>query len=429
MKLNDEIIDDYLLGTLSPADHAEFEALLKSDASARERLADAKLLLEMLEASAPEVPSKRMWAGIRAKIALPTADGEPSFLERLSSWLAGPRLRMGLAGAMAVFFVVIGLRHMREPQALDLAALKNEAPAPAAAPAKAKEKAAPAMASRRAEKRSVMAAKPAPAEQSAAAPAPAMAAAPKEAVKRGPTEVEKALAEQDLDGVIATMLRQRQNSAVASMSLSGAGSGGGARAVSYGGAPLADRAMGEEEAYDSSEPLPSAPSRVDSNGFWDFRAAALALNRRDWLTATRELQAASNAAPEAAERSFARSTLHLLSAGGRPVVAKADLGESKELNVQSAQRWQVFVDSHVARYFGGVVARMPGLRSEGNELVLDMAVDRASFSPGTRFVKLSEEDGKVSQVKDSAGETVDAVEFGAPRGADYLLRANELRLK
>jgi hypothetical protein len=97
------------------------------------------------------------------------------------------------------------------------------------------------------------------------------------------------------------------------------------------------------------------------------------------------------------------------------------------LDVLQASRWQVFIDNHVARYSGGVSTRMPGLRSEGSELLLDMAFDRAMFSPDTRFVRVTDE--SPVRVMGSHGETIESPEFRAPRGADYLLRARELRLK
>jgi len=432
MKWTDEIIDDYILGQLSAVDRVEFERLLESDASARERLSEARLLLEMLESSAPEVPSQRMWQSIRSQISQTVPVASPSWMQRLVSWLARPQMRMGMAGVFALLLVVVGLRHLPtqapsmaqvQPQAETVPEVRNKAAAKPMAAARQR----PAVASLKMDRD--------------AAPAAKMA-------KHEPTEVEKALSEQDLDGVIATLLRQRQTATqlanigqpsrpggAGPASLAAASAApqesqdNGVQTVSYGG-PAMPTLHDQGGGAQGLGALPAAQSRVDANGFWDFHIAASALNRRDWLTATRELQAASDAAPEAAERAFAQSTLQLLSAGGQPVVAKVDLGESRELNVQSAARWQVFVDDHVARYFGGVVARMPGLRSEGDELVLDMAFDRASFSPGTRFIRLAADDGGVlSQVKDAQGAVVDSNEFRAPKGADYLLRANELRLK
>jgi hypothetical protein len=97
------------------------------------------------------------------------------------------------------------------------------------------------------------------------------------------------------------------------------------------------------------------------------------------------------------------------------------------LSVQSAARWQIFVENHLARYSGSVVTRMPGLRSDGDDLALDMAADRASFGPGTHFVRV--QDDQLSVVKDAQGQTVNSTEFSAPNGAEYLLAAHELRLK
>jgi hypothetical protein len=423
MNLTDELIDDYLSGNLEDRERLEFERELDSNPSARLRLDEERLVSEMLRASAPQAPSEAMWMVIKSRISqAEPKQASSSPWQRLAAAFAGPGMRLGLASACALLFLSMGWLVSRRIQPMPQVPSSSAA---LAIPAASKP---------------ALAALPHPrarqaTEMASAAPTTARLAAANS--PHQPTEVEKALAEQDLDGVIAAMLRERQVAASAPMRQSGASP---VQTVAYSGAPATEGGLSAEalpEALPSpahpvgeaSMPLPQAQTRVDANGFWDFHPAAVALNMRDWGTASRELEAASESAPEAAERAFAASTLQLLVQGGQPVVAKVDMGDTKNLNVQSASRWQVLVDNHAARYFGGVVARMPGLRSEGNELLLDMAFDRATFSPGTKFIKLATDGGAGSQVKNAQGQPVDATEFRAPNGADYLLRVNELRLK
>jgi hypothetical protein len=409
MKLSDELIDDYILGALSPSEKRDFERELEGDASARARVEEARLLLAMLGSSAPEVPSVRMWRHIKAEIS---AAPSPSFWNQLLDSLSRPRLRLGLGFVAAACLAVVGLQIVRKPVPMPES---MSSPSPSSPMSVGAELARPIS-------------PPSPPQpQAAPRPAPAEKKMASRSDIHEPTEVERALADQDLDGVIATMLRQRQAASLsaAPRAMRSAPSAGAAmRTVAYSEEASAPSARMDVD-FDSA-PAASV-SRVDANGFWDFKPAALALNRRDWNLATSELLAAMKRAPEASERAFASSTLQLLSQGGQPVVAKVGLADASTLNVQSAERWQVFVDNHVARYSGAVVARMPGLRSEGDELLLDMAFDRASFSPGTRFIRLS--DDTRGKVTGAGGESIDQDEFRAPRGADYLLRANELRLK
>jgi hypothetical protein len=413
MKFTDELIDDYIRGALGRAEREDFERQLKADADGRRRLEEARWVHEMLGASAPEVPSARMWKAIRAGIK-PGPEPQASLWERLLDVLAGSKLRLSVVGMAAMFLAVFGWQLAQKPAPAPEISGFAEPQAPAPAPAVAS---APAAAPSKAK-----AGQARPLEMAAAKPAAAEAEA-----KRFPSEVERALADQDLDGVIATMLRQRQAATVGPSSQA-PGMAAPVETVSYDGAAPAKRASartssdeGASYRFDSAGAQAAPQPRLDANGFWNFRPAALALNRRDWATAKRELQLATQQAPEAAERAFARSSLKVLEPGD------AAFDETAGLSVEAAQRWQVFVDNHVARYSGGVVARMPGLRSEGNELLLDMAFDRASFSPGTRFVKVA--DDASTKVQNSQGETVESTEFRAIRGADYLIRANELRLK
>jgi hypothetical protein len=419
--LTDEIIDDYILGKLGPAQAQELERAVAADPAQRARLDEARLMLKMLRSSAPEVPSERMWSRIRPQLGLPQARRPFSLASRLLDLVAAPRMRYGLGGAAALIFLALGIQVARRPQPSPPQAAAGMAEIPKApAPQPSKKLAA---------------SRPEPKKAAAQAKMAALAPAQKPE-KHELTEVEKALAEQDLDDVVATLLRQPQ--APRASFAQARQSGMGAENVAYGSpaepgmnggaSPVAYVTSSIESAQQDQEsgPQPQAQGRVGVGGFWDFHPAALALNRRDWPAASSELQAAAGGAPEAAERSFAQSTLQLLSQAGEPVQG-GDPSQAKGLSVESSARWQVFVDNHQARYFGGVVARMPGLRSSGQALTLDMAFDRASFSPGTRFERLA--DDAAATVKNAQGEVVNSTEFSAVQGAEYLMKANELRLK
>jgi hypothetical protein len=377
--------------------------------------ADAKRLKELLRSAAPDVPSRRMWKAIEARIQV---EPQPGFFERLGALLSAPGMKLGVAGMAAAMFLVIGIQVAKKTPPAEMASSESK-PAPAPSSVGASQRLA----------------LPQPASQAGRAvgsplrdrPAAAKSAAPAE-----PTEVERALADQDLDEVIAAMLKARQDQKAPMMVRSRSASGQpalSAQNVGYPSAAPAAAGGSRMEAYEAAAPAeaPSAPiSRVDESGFWDFHPAALALNRRDWRSAGVELRAAASSAPEASERAFAQSALQLLSQAGQPV-SPAGLGQEASLNVLSSGLWQVYVDRRVARYSGGVTARMAGLRSEGQELLLDMNFDRASFSPGTRFVRLAGDES--SSVRSSSGQNVQESDFRAPRGADYLLKSRELRLK
>lgn len=407
MILSDELIDDYIIGALPEAEREAFERQLAVDGDARARLEELRLLREMLRSCAPEVPSQRIWNAIQARLNAPEL---PSLWQRLSDALAGPRMRWSLAGAAAAMFLALGLQVVRTgiSPVMPIAPLASKTE-PLKAPHQAKLA--------KSNLKSVV----------VLAKGPAVNA---KIEKHEPTEVEKALSDQDLDDVMATLIRQHQNvPALGGSTDPSVALGASETAPGNGGlSPVGYVTAAPEPQASPSAPLamPDARNRVDTNGFWDFHPAAVAMNRHDWNTASSELQAAAGSAPEAAERSFARSTLQLLSQAGQPV-ATLDPTSSSGFSIQSAQRWQVLVENHLARYSGDVVARMPGLRSDGQDLSLDMAFDRASFGPGTHFVRV--QDDQLSLVKNAQGEAINSTEFSAPKGADYLLSAHELRLK
>jgi hypothetical protein len=175
--------------------------------------------------------------------------------------------------------------------------------------------------------------------------------------------------------------------------------------------------------------MPTAASRLDSSGSWNFNPVAAAMNARNWDAAGAELEGAAHRAPKAADRSFASSSLELLSQDGQPLSGSGlplvDLSDGVE--IQAAGRWQYFGDQHLAVYSGGVVARMAGLRSEGQGLQLNLATGKASFSPGTHFVRLA--DDEPAKIVDASGASVQDNDFHAARGADYLIHDGVLKLQ
>jgi hypothetical protein len=184
----------------------------------------------------------------------------------------------------------------------------------------------------------------------------------------------------------------------------------------------------DPDAHFDSAAAQAAQGGPDRNGFWDWRPAALALNRHDWPQAQAELTAAESRAREASERVFAASALSLLSAPGAPLQGSQPvLPATGDLRVLGAGRWQLLVDSRLARFSQGVSARLPGFRAEGDSLLLDLTFDRGSFAPGTRFTRVSGE--TPAQVFDAASQPVLTDEILAPAGADYHVDGHELHLR
>jgi hypothetical protein len=186
----------------------------------------------------------------------------------------------------------------------------------------------------------------------------------------------------------------------------------------------------EENSFDSGS-VSAAGGGVDRNGFWDWTPAGTALNQRDWRQAKVELEAAEAQAREPAERAFASSALTLLSAAGQPLEGGSSviegLARGGELRVLSAGVWQLQIDSRLARFSRGVSARLPGFRVEGDALLLDMTFDRAQFSAGSRFTRVSGE--APAKVFNAQAQPVSADSFSAPDGAEYRVQDKELHLR
>lgn len=474
MKLTQELIDDYLAGSLGKTQAAALEAWLKSHPADAAKVETARALSAALAASAPvlsEARSKQMWANIAARVgaADPAAlnasrDKAPVIVLGGDPWYAflfRPWAGAGFATAAVALAVLVWRPWMNAPaaapgsgsavpvaaapadldqaskEAVPLAQAKPVAGAGAGVAAKedrAEEEAAPAAmaelasaAPLRAKKAAAPLAAPAPAAAMlASAPAGAPAAADAKAAE--PTEVERALADGGVDGMIdaylAAQKQQRANGAMAAMDRRSGPSFGQGNA-----SPLAGytETVEKDDSLDSAS-LSSAQGGQDNNGFWNWTPAAVALNHHDWPQARVELDAARSKAAEASERAFAASALTLLSAPGAPLAGQGEaLPSLGELRVLGAGRWQLLVDSRLARFSQGVSVRLPGFRADGDSLLLDLTFDRGTFAPGTHFTRLAGE--APAEVQDAQGQAFSADEFNAPAGATYNISGRQLKLR
>lgn len=412
----DFLLQAYLDGTLSPARRAAVERRL-DDPKVAARLKRLRALNTLLAASAPAPTpeqSRRLWDAIYAQVA--PAAPKPSAWEAVRAYVTQLRLRgglgLGLAGAAAALVFVL-LRHSPPSPTV--------APTPSATPfvAEAAPAAGGGVASHAAVSASRRPALPAstPArkarEETVGVAALALPSAP-----RRQTEVERVLAENTVDDLIENFLRQEM-------------SGAGLRSF-RGGRPVAVATLSADEAstdfsagLDSARRVEGAPDR---HGFWNWGPVALALNRRDWGQVQAELGAAEAHAREASERAFAASALLLLSGPGAPLQgSRPVLPATGDLRVLEAGRWQLLVGRRLASFSQGVSVRLPGFRAAGESLMLDLTFDRASFAPGTRFIRVSGEEP--AQVFDAAGRGVQATDFTAAAGADYHIEGHELHLR
>lgn len=400
MRLDEEILQRYLDEDLDPAERAQVEALCAKDAAVKARVQEAKAFRLALRQAAPKVPSAKIWAGLQQRLqAQGAALPSPSLWQRFNALLTLPQLRVGFAAAAALAVVLVWKPWVQPlPGVSEPVASMDEAPAA-----------------------------PRAARRPQVAEAVAKASAPREARL---SEVERALASQDIDAMIASALVRRRESAGAGALASRrdaqptarrAAAPSAARAMSVDYEPSAAPASAEAEVM-----RPRPQGGIDANGFWDWRPAALAMNRRDWTAARGQLLGALRRAPEASERAFADSALALLAAPGAPLQGTDVPEQSAALRVQRAGRWQLGVENRVARFAGGVQARMDGLLSEGDALDLDLTFDRADFAPGTRFTRLS---GQPVLVRDADGVQVEQNQFVAPRGASVKLSSGELQLR
>lgn len=387
-------LNAYLDGALSPQAARALEARLARPEVARHLGRLRALRTGLAQARPPLDPagSRRLWVGIRARVlAQPAVAAPTGWFERFLGRRWMPAWGLGLVGAGAALWLVL-LRPVAPLPSPRTALLR--VPAVAAAPAPVRRGAGVA-------RPQVLSRVPVPSRPVRLARRPAA---------QGPSVVERALAANPVDDLIEQAL-QAPPPAMQGGSLAG---------------------FDQVSAAPSPGPAPAALGRAqggpDAHGFWNWTAAADALNRRQWGQARVELAAAGARASSAGERAFANSALGLLAGPGGPLEgAVSPLASTGDLRIVGAGQWQLLVDARQANFVQGVSARMPGLRAEGNAAQMDLSFDRASFSPGTRFTRLS--GGGGTTVLDAAGQPVTADQFNAPAGADYNVAEHVLRLR
>ncbi len=438
MRFEDDILEQAARGELDSAMLASLRQAAKADSRLALRLKEAEQLQVFLRASHPKVPRQRMWKGIQRKLAAGQGfevEAGSSLWQRLQAWFSTPHLSMGFAVA-ASLMVGVGLWWSQAgPRVEPVAESKSFQDGAADSEAALK----PAQASR-----AKLAAAAAPvSEESQYAPQPEMLArAEKKSVasvprstalaQTGMSEVEKALLDQQIQVALDRSLTMRPTVSRRAQRVELADFGGGNRAdASLAAAAPRSMAAESQGSFDAT-PAPDLASRIDSNGFWDFSPAARALNLRQWEQAASELELASRQAPEEAERSFAASSLRILTRPGAPLAGwsgagRAQLDHGLGLEVEQAKLWQVLTRQRVATY-RQALAHLPGYRAEAPDMIIDMTFNRASFGPGTRFEQVSD-DAVPAKVFDAQNQAVTQVSFDAPQGADYWIKLRELRIK
>ncbi len=421
MQWDEETIQRYLDEDLDPGTRAQVEVLFSKDPAAKARLLAGRALRADLRRGAPKVPSQRMWLTVQRRLVLEGAQAPRlSFWTRVSGWMVLPQVRVGFAMAMTLMVVSVWQPWTHEGSVATNASEVESAPS-----ALTHDE---ALAPREAQPQAVRR----PQAQVAKA-----SVAPRE---EGPSEVERELASQDLDAMIAGALARRRQSPSAAARREDSYASASAPSAARTSAVAFDKSAqagafarsSDDDAYEGSAPVASrapqtrAQGSLDSNGFWDWRPAALAMNRRDWQNVRAQLLGAVSRAPEASERSFADSALTLLAAPGAPLDGALDLDQTAPLRVQRAGRWQLSVENRVARFAGGVSTRMEGMLAEGDALDLDLTFDRGDFAPGTQFTRLA---GTTMLARDAQGAVLRQNQFVAPRGASVNLSNGELRLR
>lgn len=380
----EESLNAYLDGALSLRAARALEARLARPEVARHlgRLRALRSGLAQARPTLDPADSRRLWVGIRARVlAQPVVAAPMGWLERLLARRWMPAWGLGLVGAGAALWLVLLRPVVPPPNPVALLTT----PAVASAPARS----------------------PVPTRVVALARLVRLARRP---AAQGASVVERALAANPVDDLIDQAL-QAPPPAMQGGSLAGF-----------------DQVSSAPVPAPASAALGRAQGGPDANGFWDWTAAADALNRRQWAQARVELAAAGARASSAGERAFANSALGLLAGPGGPLEgAVSPLASTGDLRIVGAGQWQLLVNARQATFVQGVSARMPGLRAEGNAAQMDLSFDRASFSPGTRFTRLA--GGGGTTVLDAAGQPVAADQFSAPAGADYNVAEHVLRLR
>ncbi|HTA17451.1 MAG TPA: hypothetical protein VK786_06875, partial [bacterium] len=330
MKLTVELIEAYLDGSLAPAKAGQLELWLEGHPKDAAQVARQKALRTLLRQSSPQLSpqrSRELWIGIRARVQ---AEARPSQIKNPDEpWYAfifqKPAIPLGAGFVLAALAVFAFVWHPLKPQAR---VAQQEATPSSASVAAAPKASVPAPSKP---------AIPYPATSVLPPPGGGVPAAVQAAGRGGPpspgdpTEVERALADSGVDGMIDAYLAQSQNTGATRAS---AGTSGQSFAHDNNGSSLVG--LTRDEAVEAPAPQPNAAVQggLDSDGFWNWTPAALALNHRDWSQAQAELQAARAQATAPAERSFAGSALTLLSLPGAPLSGRIPpLGSSGEIRV------------------------------------------------------------------------------------------------
>ena len=408
----DTLLNAWLDGELPVSQRKAVEKRLAEPAVAR-RLERLTLLRQGLSQAAPglsQADSHRLWIGIRARVQAQVPAGTP-WWEALLTRRWAPAWGLGLASGLAMAWAIFVRPLPPMPQRV---AVPVAAAVPTASAAHLQHAVAAS-------------ASAAPAAQPRTQPAPVVAlqARPKAqpaSRRQGPTEVERALAENPVNDLMdryiqAAHLPQAQpGSPLAPNRVEGGSLAGFNQVSAVDPTPADNSAAG------------AVQGGVDAQGFWNWAPAAVAMNERHWNQVKAELDAAQSKAPLASERSFAASAMGLLAGPGAPLEGDVPpVPPVGDLRVVAAGRWQLQVANRKAVFVQGVSVSLPGLRAESPSMALDLAYDRASFAPGSTFTRV---DGDpAAAVLDANDQPVTASQFSAPNGADYNVSVHALRLR
>jgi len=398
----DSLLNAWLDGALPLGQRKAVEKRLAEPAVARrlERLTALRQGLNQAAPSLSQADSHRLWIGIRARVQAEIPAGPP-WWETLLTRRWAPAWGLGLATGLAIALAIFVRPLPPLPQRASAAVAPSAAPA--AAPAKPQAAGAPAS-------------RPPMALAAARAAKPGPAARP-----QGPTEVERALAENPVNDLMDQYLQ------AAHLPGPSASAGNGAR-VEGGSLAGFNQVSAMDQSPADNSAAGAVQGGVDSQGFWNWGPAAVAMNQHRWNQVKVELDAAQAKAPLASERSFAASAEGLLAGPGAPFEGSVSpVPPVGDLRVISAGRWQLQVANRKAVFGQGASVSVPGLRAECPSMALDLAFDRASFAPGTTFTRV---DGDpAAAVLDANDQPVTAKQFSAPNGADYNVSVHALRLR
>jgi hypothetical protein len=401
----DTLLNAWLDGELPLAQRKAFEKRL-AEPSVAKRLERLTRLRQGLAQAAPglsQADSHRLWIGVRARVQAEVPAGPP-WWEALLTRRWAPAWGLGLATGLAMAWAIFIRPLPPLPRHAAPAAAPSLFKSVPAKPAHVDLAAAPPQ---RRPQESLAAQGPARAKP-AAAPQP-----------KGPTEVERALAENPVNDLMDQYIQAAhlpQPQPTAGSRVEGGSLAGFNQVSAVDQAPVDNSAAG------------AVQGAVDAQGFWNWAPAAVAMNQRRWNQVKAELDAAESAAPLASERSFAASAEGLLAGPGAPLEGSVPpVPAVGDLRVVSAGRWQLQVANRKAVFGQGASVSLPGLRVECPSMTLDLAFDRASFAPGSTFTRV---DGDpAAAVLDANDQPVTAKQFSAPNGADYNVSVHALRLR